>query len=78
MDARIPHQSRAAGAPLTDLLRTALEPGFPMWDEIAAMVWLDPAIVTRADTLYVDFETSQTRGLYGDTFSWTEPYRPAY
>jgi inosine-uridine nucleoside N-ribohydrolase len=66
---------KPAGTPLTELFQTALEPGFPMWDEIAAMVWLDPAIVTRADTLYIDFETSQTAA-YGDTLSWTEAYRP--
>ncbi len=66
---------KPAGTPLTDLFQTALEPGFPMWDEIAAMVWLDPAIVTAADTLYIDFETSQTAA-YGDTLSWSEPYRP--
>lgn len=64
-----------ARTPLTDMLQTALEPGYPMWDEIAAMVWLDPTIVTRSDTLYVDFETSQTAA-YGDTLSWTEAYRP--
>ena len=57
------------------MLQTALEPGYPMWDEIAAMVWLAPEIVTRADTLYVDFETSQTAA-YGDTLSWADAWRP--
>ncbi|VVT15233.1 Nucleoside hydrolase [Sphingomonas aurantiaca] len=60
---------------LTDALRTGLEPGFPMWDEIAAMAWLEPGIVTRAKTLYIDFDTSQTAG-YGDTLSWQAAYRP--
>ena len=64
-----------AKTPLTDLLQTALEPGYPMWDEIAAMVWLNPEIVTRADTLYVDFDTGQGAS-YGDTLSWTDAYRP--
>ncbi len=66
---------RSAHTVLTDTLQTGLEPGFPMWDEIAAMVWLAPAIVTRAETLYVDFDISQTAG-YGDTLSWHEAYRP--
>ena len=61
--------------PATDALQTGLEPGFPMWDEIAAMVWLEPAIVMRAETLYIDFDTSQTAG-YGDTLSWHDAYRP--
>lgn len=66
---------KPAHTALTDTLQTGLEPGFPMWDELAAMVWLAPEIVTRADTVYVDFETSQTAA-YGDTLSWTEDYRP--
>jgi hypothetical protein len=67
---------RSAHTALTDTLQTGLEPGFPMWDEIAAMVWLQPAIVTRAETLYIDFDTNQTAG-YGDTLSWHEAYRRA-
>jgi len=60
---------------LTNMLVTALEPGFPMWDELAAITWLDPSVILKSDTLYVDFETSQTAA-YGDTLSWTEAYRP--
>ncbi len=66
---------KPAHTTLTDTLQTGLEPGFPMWDEIATMVWLEPTIVTRAETLYIDFDTSQTAG-YGDTLSWHEAYRP--
>lgn len=66
---------KPAHTPLTDLFQTALAPGFPMWDEIAAMVWLAPEIVTKEDRLWIDFETSQTAA-YGDTLSWTEAYRP--
>lgn len=66
---------KAAGTPLAKAMQTAMAPGFPMWDEIAAMVWLKPDIVTRADMLYVDFDISQTAA-YGDTLSWTEDYRP--
>ena len=64
-----------AHSALTDALQASIQPGFPMWDEIAAMAWLDPAIVTRSDTLFIDFETSQTAA-YGDTLSWTDDYRP--
>lgn len=42
---------------------------FPMWDELAVGVWLDPSLVTRSATLAVDIETSFTAG-YGDTLSW--------
>lgn len=43
---------------------------FPMWDELAAAVWLDPAIVTRSKRLLVDVDTHHGAG-YGDTLSWT-------
>ena len=43
---------------------------FPMWDELAAAVWLDPSIVTRKQTLLVDIDTSFSAG-YGDTLSWS-------
>ena len=43
---------------------------FPMWDELAVAVWLDPSIVTRSTTLLVDVDTTFTAG-YGDTLSWS-------
>ncbi|EIZ78661.1 Inosine-uridine preferring nucleoside hydrolase [Novosphingobium sp. Rr 2-17] len=53
----------------------AQEEGFPLWDEIAAGVWLDPKIVTKHEQLYVDFDT-QFGPSYGDTLSWREHYQP--
>jgi inosine-uridine nucleoside N-ribohydrolase len=43
---------------------------YPMWDELAVAVWLDPSIVTRSSRLLVDVDTSFTAG-YGDTVSWS-------
>ncbi|WP_093079826.1 nucleoside hydrolase [Sphingobium sp. AP50] len=66
---------KPAGTALTDALQNGPQPGFPMWDEIVAMAWLNPEIVTKDETLWIDFETSQTAA-YGDTLSWGEAYRP--
>jgi inosine-uridine nucleoside N-ribohydrolase len=41
----------------------------PMWDEVAAAIWLDPSLVTRRERLLVDIDTSFTAG-YGNTLSW--------
>ncbi|MFF7709516.1 nucleoside hydrolase [Pseudomonas sp. NPDC007930] len=41
----------------------------PMWDEIAAAVWLDPTVVKHHSTLLVDVDTSPTAG-YGNTLAW--------
>jgi inosine-uridine nucleoside N-ribohydrolase len=42
---------------------------FPMWDELASAVWLDPSIITKGETMLIDVDTSFTAG-YGDTLSW--------
>ena len=42
---------------------------YPMWDELAVAVWLDPSVATRTKTLLVDVDTSFTAG-YGTTISW--------
>ena len=42
---------------------------YPMWDELAVAVWLDPSIAKRSATLLVDVDTSFSAG-YGDTLSW--------
>jgi purine nucleosidase len=52
-----------------------MEPGFPLWDELAAAVWLDPTIVTGKETLFVDANT-QFGASYGDLLSWDEGYQP--
>jgi inosine-uridine nucleoside N-ribohydrolase len=48
---------------------------YPMWDELAVGVWLDPSIVTRTATLRVDADTSFT-GSYGNTLSWSAAEAP--
>ncbi|HKX43273.1 MAG TPA: nucleoside hydrolase [Burkholderiaceae bacterium] len=55
--------------PLARSLKRFSETGFPMWDEIATAVWLNPALIATADELAVDVDTSFTAG-YGNTLSW--------
>lgn len=54
---------------LAQNLKRFSETGFPLWDEIATAVWLDPALIERSDELLVDVDTSFTAG-YGNTLSW--------
>jgi purine nucleosidase len=42
---------------------------YPMWDELAVAVWLDPSIASQSKTLLVDVDASFTAG-YGNTLSW--------
>jgi inosine-uridine nucleoside N-ribohydrolase len=47
-----------------------------MWDELAACAWLDPALITRESTVYMDVDLSRGPA-YGDTLTWTEKLKPA-
>lgn len=48
---------------------------FPMWDETAAAVWLDPSLVTQSEKLYVDVDIDHGAG-YGATLSWYAGFNP--
>lgn len=46
-----------------------------LWDELAALTWLDPGLVTAKGTRYLDVDLSRGAG-YGDTLSWSENDKP--
>ena len=49
---------------------------YPLWDETAVAVWLDPSLIEREQTLQVDVDTSFTAN-YGATLSWPAGAGPA-
>lgn len=51
------------------------EVGYPLWDELAAAIWLDPSIITKSMECYEDVDTSFTAG-YGNTLSWDAAHAP--
>jgi purine nucleosidase len=48
---------------------------YPLWDETAVAVWLDPSLITREQTLQVDVDTSFTAN-YGTVLSWPDGAGP--
>jgi purine nucleosidase len=46
-----------------------------LWDELASVAWLDPSIITKKETLYMDVDLDRGAG-YGDTLTWTELNKP--
>lgn len=46
-----------------------------MWDELAACAWLDPAIITREETLFADVDLAHGPN-YGDTLTWDLAHKP--
>jgi purine nucleosidase len=46
-----------------------------LWDELAALAWLDPSLITAKETRYLDLDLNHGAG-YGNTLSWTEHDKP--
>jgi purine nucleosidase len=46
-----------------------------LWDELAAVAWLDPSIITKAQKLYIDVNIDHGAG-YGDTLAWPPGQQP--
>jgi purine nucleosidase len=47
-----------------------------LWDELAAVAWLDPSVVTRTTKLYMDVSVERD-ATYGDTLTWNPANKPA-
>src|SRR5579875_281246 len=47
-----------------------------MWNELAAIAWLHPSIITRTEKLYLDVSTDPGPS-YGDTLAWPPGSEPA-
>jgi purine nucleosidase len=50
------------------------QPGY-LWDELAAVAWLDPSVITKTHKVYLDVSTDHGAS-YGDTLIWTDDTRP--
>jgi inosine-uridine nucleoside N-ribohydrolase len=46
-----------------------------LWDELAVAAWLDPAIITKKETLYMDVDLDRGAG-YGNALTWSDRDKP--
>ena len=46
-----------------------------LWDELAAAAWLDPSIITKTETRFMDVELDRGAN-YGGTLTWTDRDKP--
>ena len=46
-----------------------------LWDELAAVSWLDPSIITKWQKLYIDVDVDHGAS-YGDTLAWAPGKQP--
>jgi purine nucleosidase len=75
LSAKLLNDMTSADTPLTHLVKNHTETGFPMWDELATAVWLDPSLISKSDQLFVSVDTDFGAG-YGNTLSWAAAYAP--
>lgn len=75
LSARLLNDMTKANTPLTQMVKKVTETGFPLWDELATAVWLDPTLISKSDQLYVSIDTDFGAG-YGNTLSWPAAYAP--
>jgi inosine-uridine nucleoside N-ribohydrolase len=72
-------QIEASGTPLARYIAqfAMYNPGADvMWDELAAAAWIDPALITKSETRYMDVNLDRGEG-YGNTLTWSEKDKPA-
>lgn len=46
-----------------------------LWDELAAAAWLDPSLITKKETRFIDVNLDQGYS-YGDTVTWSDWNKP--
>ena len=72
-------QINKAGTPLAHYIARFYQ-SFPgadiMWDELAALAWIDPSIITKKETRYMSVDLSRGAS-YGNTLTWPEKDKPA-
>jgi len=46
-----------------------------LWDELASAAWIDPSVITKKETRYMDVDLDRGAG-YGNTLTWTDVDKP--
>jgi inosine-uridine nucleoside N-ribohydrolase len=62
-------RATASGKPVAAYVKTIAQPNFPLWDEVQAAAWIDPAIVTRRGMLSMDVDLMPGAN-YGALLTW--------
>ncbi|MES1169051.1 MAG: nucleoside hydrolase, partial [Oleiharenicola lentus] len=63
------HRATAAATPVAQYAARYAQPGFPMWDVVAAGIWLEPDLVKHSERVAMDIEIDHGAN-YGATLSW--------
>jgi inosine-uridine nucleoside N-ribohydrolase len=75
MEKSLIEQVRKSPTPAAQYVAKYAEANY-LWDELAAVAWLDPSIITKWQKLYIDVELDHGAS-YGDTLAWAPGQQPA-
>jgi inosine-uridine nucleoside N-ribohydrolase len=67
-------QIAKAGTPAAQYIGKWADEEF-LWDELAAAAWIDPSIITKEESVYMDIDISHGAG-YGNTLVWLPGNQP--
>jgi purine nucleosidase len=67
-------QIAKAGTPAAQYIGKWADEEF-LWDELAAVAWMDPSIITKEELLHMDMDISHGAG-YGNTLVWLPGNQP--
>jgi inosine-uridine nucleoside N-ribohydrolase len=74
MEKELIEQVRKSPTPAAQYVAKYAGPNF-LWDELAAVAWLDPGLITKWKKLYVDVDVDHGAG-YGNTLVWAIGNQP--
>jgi inosine-uridine nucleoside N-ribohydrolase len=74
MEKALIEELKKGNEPAAKYVAKYAEPGY-LWDELAAVAWLDPSIITKWKKLYIDVDTDHGAG-YGNTLAWAPGLQP--
>jgi len=61
----------------TDILTDTYPTQFPLWDETAAALMVEPSLATNVTEFYIDVDTSYASSRYGNIHAYQEALAPA-
>jgi inosine-uridine nucleoside N-ribohydrolase len=65
-----------ADSPAARYIARYSEDRYYMWDELAALAWLDPTLITKSREYFMDVDVGHGP-TYGDTLTWGPELRPS-
>jgi purine nucleosidase len=74
MEKSLIEQIAKSQTPAAQYVAKYAEPNI-LWDELAAVAWLDPSIITKSQRLYIDVEVDHGAS-YGNTHAWAPGNQP--